>query len=126
MGSLVTKNVSIALLVHDLRNLLSVINLCAESIYEKVPRGQADQEFADLRRSIEDATDLSLRLLPAGEGETVGKVHGGRVLRVALHGNLERIWEEQTSCRLTRRIDIDGLSNSTKVNVLNFPHAHTR
>jgi len=71
VGSLVTKNVSIAVLVHDLRNLLNVINLCAESIYEKVPPGQADLEFADLHRSIEHATDLVLRLLGPGHQASV-------------------------------------------------------
>jgi two-component system, cell cycle sensor histidine kinase and response regulator CckA len=63
VGSLVNENVAIAVMVHDLRNLLNVIILCAQSIYDKVPPGEADQEFAELQRSIDHATNLMRRLL---------------------------------------------------------------
>ena len=58
-----SKNAAIILLVHDLRNLLNVINMCAASIHDRVPHGQADLEFAELQRSIDLATDLVRRLL---------------------------------------------------------------
>jgi two-component system, cell cycle sensor histidine kinase and response regulator CckA len=62
-GSLVSKNAAIVLLVHDLRNLLNVITMCAASIHEKVPHGQADLEYAELERAVDHATDLVRTLL---------------------------------------------------------------
>ena len=53
--------------VHDLRNLLNVINVCAECIHDKVPRGHADLELSDLRRSVDLAMKLTRDLLQPGD-----------------------------------------------------------
>jgi two-component system, cell cycle sensor histidine kinase and response regulator CckA len=69
----VSRNAAIILLVHDLRNLLNVINMCAASIHDKVPHGHADLEFAELQRSIDLATDLVRRFLGPGHQTSISR-----------------------------------------------------
>jgi signal transduction histidine kinase len=48
----------LALLVHDLRNHLSLINANAAMIHHRLPAGVADQEYDDLCQSVEHAAAL--------------------------------------------------------------------
>jgi two-component system, cell cycle sensor histidine kinase and response regulator CckA len=55
-----------AQLVHDLRNQLTVMMGCADEVLYIVPKGYADRQLAELRRSIERASTAARDLLTAG------------------------------------------------------------
>jgi two-component system cell cycle sensor histidine kinase/response regulator CckA len=59
-------DLSVAQRVHDLRNQLTIMMGCAETLTWLVPKGSADQELAELLRSGERASFLALELLQAG------------------------------------------------------------
>ena len=55
----------VAQLVHDLRNLMTVVLGCVDDLAALVPRGLADREIAELQRRVEQASQLTHELLAA-------------------------------------------------------------
>jgi len=55
----------VAQLVHDLRNLMTVILGCVDDLASLLPKGQADREIAELHRRVEQASQLTHELLAA-------------------------------------------------------------
>jgi signal transduction histidine kinase len=58
-------DLSVAQLLHDLRNQLTVMMGCAENLAPLVPNGEADQHLTELRQCVERASQLSRQLLIA-------------------------------------------------------------
>jgi len=58
-------DLAVAQFVHDLRNDLTVIIGCAENISRRVPKGHADEEIAEVRRSADHAAVLARELVKA-------------------------------------------------------------
>jgi two-component system, cell cycle sensor histidine kinase and response regulator CckA len=56
---------TVAHVVHDLRNQLAVMIACADNLAALVPRGEADRDMAELRRSAGRASALIRELLTA-------------------------------------------------------------
>jgi signal transduction histidine kinase len=56
-------NLAVRQAAHDLRNLLTVMAGCAESMRLHVPRGKADVEFDELRRAGQRASILTRELI---------------------------------------------------------------
>src|SRR5215510_14921785 len=56
-------DLSVAQLVHDLRNQLTIMMGCGDTLAWLVPKGPADQEISELLRSGERASLLTLELL---------------------------------------------------------------
>ena len=98
-----TKNAAIVLLVHDLRNLLNVINMCAANIYDKVPHGQADLEFAELQRSVDLATDLVRQLLGPGRQASVSRTPQD-LNQIIIRASETLIWIVGSAIHVTLRI----------------------
>jgi signal transduction histidine kinase len=62
--------------VHDLRNLLNIIAVCAECMAERLPDGAAEWEYNELRRATERAATLTRELLLSARPGAAGR---GRV-----------------------------------------------
>jgi two-component system, cell cycle sensor histidine kinase and response regulator CckA len=58
-------DLSVAQLLHDLRNQLTVMMGCAENLVPLVAHGEAEQHLTELRQCVERASQLSRRLLSA-------------------------------------------------------------
>ncbi len=58
-------DLSVAQLLHDLRNQLTVMMGCAENLAPLVPNGEAEQQLTELRQCAERASQLSRQLLIA-------------------------------------------------------------
>jgi two-component system, cell cycle sensor histidine kinase and response regulator CckA len=58
-------DLAVAQFVHDLRNQMTVMMMCADAIFHLVPPGQATNEIAQLRQCAERASLLTRELLVA-------------------------------------------------------------
>ena len=56
---------AVASIVHDLRNQLTVMIGCADALALLVPRGEADRQIAQLRKSAERASQLAREIFLA-------------------------------------------------------------
>lgn len=65
---------AVAQIVHDLRNQLTVMMGCADALAFLVPRGEADRQIAQLRKSAERASQLAREILLATRPETPARV----------------------------------------------------
>ena len=65
---------AVAQIVHDLRNQLTVMMGCADALAFLVPRGEADRQIAQLRRSAERASQLAREILLATIPATAARV----------------------------------------------------
>jgi signal transduction histidine kinase len=79
-------NLSNAQYVHDLRNLLNVIIVCADGMAHQLPGGAADADYRELLRATERASFLTRELLLEARPESAkrGRVDINDVIREAV------------------------------------------
>ena len=92
-----------AQLVHDLRNQLTVMIACTESLAWTVPRGVADAEIAELRACLDRTMALSTALLDQRRtaAAPAGVVDLNAVIGTATH-TLTRVTRDRIALRSRR------------------------
>jgi signal transduction histidine kinase len=94
-----SEELAVAQIVHDLRNQLTVMMGCADALAFLVPRGEADRQIAQLRKSAERASQLAREILLATGPGTRARVpvdlndvvSGARSAILRLAGQAHRI-----------------------------------